>query len=143
MKLEEFIQKLSHRIEILVGYPADKGASYPDGTKVASIAKLQEEGGKGEGGNTIPPRPFMKTALEKNKEEITKAMLRYYRPRNLGRRDYLEKVGVKLVSMVRSSIENGAWKPNADFTVKKKGSNKPLIDTKRMKKSVTYEVNIS
>ncbi len=120
-----------------VGWLANT-ASYDDGTSVAEIAAFNEYGTV-----NIPARPFMKTAVEKSKDEI----LRYYQmsTKNIadGKTDankVLTGLGELGKSKVQESIRHGDWVPNAPATIKRKGSSKPLIDTGLMRDTVTYVI---
>ena len=50
----------------------------------------------------------------------------------------LKRVGALGVRLVQEKIVSGSFKPNAPSTIRKKGSDKPLIDTGRMRQSVKY-----
>ena len=41
---------------------------------------------------------------------------------------------------MQDKITSGSFAPNAESTIKKKGSSKPLVDTGRMRKSVNYVI---
>lgn len=95
------------------------------------------------GTSTIPARPFLTTALETNKREIAK------KTRKLAMKSLLPfanvdaaeaELGEELAEMVKDSIRNGPWVPNAPSTIAKKGRNQPLIDTGEMLDSVTYKI---
>lgn len=171
--LDAFISKLQQKIEIHVGFPREKQIVYPPdmrkgrhdpgGQTVASVARDNEFGTR-----LIPSRPFLRTALRKNRTEITQLLADYYLPKNIRNgSQYLEGVGKRLQAMVIDSIVNGNWKPNSLATKisklsasqrqligsKRKGSQeklavslanvKPLIDRGIMKNSVAYVVKIS
>ena len=44
------------------------------------------------------------------------------------------------VGLVQEKIESGSYEPNAPSTIRKKKSDKPLIDTGRMRQSVKYVI---
>ena len=52
----------------------------------------------------------------------------------------LKETGVFQVSLIQEKIENGSYEKNADATIERKGSDKPLIDTGRMRQSVHYVI---
>ena len=52
----------------------------------------------------------------------------------------VDEVRRDLKMYVQKEIVDGSFEPNAESTIKKKGSDKPLIDTGTMRQSVTYVV---
>lgn len=135
-KIKKIFDELSDKAAY-VGWLADT-ASYEDGTSVAEVAAFNEYGTV-----NIPSRPFMKTAVDKSKDDI----LKYYQmsAKNIadGKADaekVLNGLGVLGKSKVQESIRNGNWEPNAPATIKRKGSSKPLIDTGLMRDTVTYVI---
>jgi len=54
--------------------------------------------------------------------------------------DHLNRVGVVAVGEVQEQIRRGDYKPNAESTIARKGSDKPLIDKGRLIQSISYEV---
>lgn len=91
-----------------------------------------------------PPRPVIEPAIEHepNKKAIAK-QLRAALDAALSGKDpvpELEKAGMLGQNVVRDWFVNPAngWPPNAPETIKEKGSDKPLIDTGELRKSITY-----
>ena len=55
--------------------------------------------------------------------------------------DVLETAGSVGADLVKEAIADGGWEPNAPETIKrKKGSDKPLIDTDAMRQAATWQV---
>ena len=52
----------------------------------------------------------------------------------------LREMGVYLKGQMQEEITNGEYVPNAPATIRKKKSDKPLIDTGRMRSSVQYQI---
>lgn len=50
----------------------------------------------------------------------------------------LKDIGIFQKDLIQDKIEEGDFTPNAESTIRKKGSSKPLIDTGRMRQSVNY-----
>ena len=91
-----------------------------------------------------PPRPIIEPAIEHNKTEISE-LLQESLQAALDCRDFLpalKKAGMKGQNVVRGWFVNplNDWPPNSPMTIKAKGSDKPLIDTGEMRKSITYVV---
>ena len=178
VNIDQIIQRLSKKFEIVVGFPANKQVVYPPddrkghhnpgGQTVAQVATWNEFGTKTKKGTThTPSRPFLREALRKNKPKIADLIKKSFTLKNLQDETYFDKIGLLMVDMVRDSIKNGNWIPNADRTklqklkwpTRKKWESgkvknfeeiaeeyhkiKPLIDRGIMIKSVNYEVKIS
>lgn len=171
MNLDDLIAKLSKKYEIVVGFPKDKQVVYPPddrkghhnpgGQTVAQVASGNEFGIPKK---KVPSRPFLREALRKNKPEIVKMVSNAMQIRNLSDTSRFDKIGLKMVTMVRDSITNGDWAPNAPSTQRQKltygakkqldkgnaskaavefGKMRPLIDRGIMRKSVNYEIRSS
>ena len=54
--------------------------------------------------------------------------------------DVLETAGSVGADLVKEAITDGEWQPNAPETVRRKGSDKPLIDTGAMRQAATWQV---
>ena len=52
----------------------------------------------------------------------------------------LADLGVTVKGIVQEEIVEGDFAPNATSTIKKKGSERPLIDTGHMRQSVNYVI---
>ena len=89
----------------------------------------------------MPLREHLMEKLEKSKtfkkENVEKAIA-------TGNGDKLTKqlgaLGEQVVFEAFETSGWGKWKPNAPFTVAMKGSDKPLIDTGELRKSITSQV---
>jgi len=118
--LRKLLMKLREPVQLVVGFPKEKQVVYPPdnrkghddegGQSVGYIANIQEYGTKDK---HIPSRPFLRTAMIVNKEKIRKMAYGYFQTTD---ERYLDKMGVTLVNMVRDSIRNGHWVPNAEST---------------------------
>lgn len=113
------------------------GAVVPSPASLAEIAMFNELGT-----STIPARPFMKQAFENNQDEIEDFLSQGLKKIAVSGKfqQFLQLLGVKLVDVVQSEIEEGQFTPNSAATIRRKGSAHPLIDTSTMKNSVGYEI---
>lgn len=113
------------------------GAAYPDGTPVIEVAMMQEQGT-----STIPPRPFMQRAVERNRDRIVGAMEKSVDRvlSGTGAENALQDVTKVLEDSVRSELRSGNFTPNSPATVKRKGSSTPLHDTGLMERSVKAKI---
>lgn len=108
------------------------------GTNIAEYAAYNEEGTE-----DIPSRPFIRSWVDNNQEQINKVMDSAFNSVVSGKRtaeDAMKRIGEFGASGIKKNIVNGGFEPNKESTVKRKGSSKPLIDTETMRKAVSYEV---
>ncbi len=90
----------------------------------------------------VPPRPVLAPAIENSKEMIAEQMKLTFQAVLDGSNptDELNKIGMLGQNIARAwftSPEN-KWTANSPLTIKKKGSDKPLINTGSLRKSITY-----
>lgn len=108
--------------------------TYPDGESVAQVAYWNEYGTA-----TIPARPFFRnTIAEKQDEWAEKAaeLLKQSDDTNHA----LALIGEGVKGDIVKTIQNFSDPPNADSTVKRKGFNKPLVDTGDLWRAIQSEV---
>lgn len=120
---------------VKVGIRRGKGSH--DGTDMLDIAVYNHFGTA-----TIPARPFVSDCAEKNAGQIQEAQKRLvYRvyQGGLSADGALAQLGAWYVNVQKGHIAHGSWFPNAEETKKRKGSDKPLIDTADMMKTVDWE----
>lgn len=129
------LQRLAE-MEVAVGFQSD-GESYEDGTSVAEVAAYNELGS-----SSVPARPFMRQSFENHKDDLKAACERVNRTLASGGNleTALDQLGVATKALVQEEIVDGEFTPNAESTIRKKGSDKPLIDTGTMRQSVNYIV---
>lgn len=110
-----------------------KEAKYSDGKQVAQVASQNEFGT-----HSIPPRPFFRNAIAKNSQKWMK-----FFKKNAKEQPPYKAMGM-LGEMIRSdivqSINQTNTPPNSPLTIKQKGSSKPLVDTGKMRASVSFQV---
>lgn len=128
------LQKLSE-LEVQVGFQGDQTTE--DGTSLAEIAAYNELGT-----STIPARPFMKQSFENHEDELRAACERVNAALASGRsvEQALDALGVAIKGLVQTEIIDGGFTENAPSTIKKKKSDRPLIDTGTMRQSVNYVI---
>ena len=94
----------------------------------------------------IPPRPVLEPSIEASKEPIAKqlqgATLAALDGNAQEVDNALHKAGMVAENAAKAWFENpqNGWPPNSPSTVKKKGSDSPLIDTGEMRKAITHVV---
>lgn len=124
------------RNQVFVGFQAGQVAD-EKGVDMAQIAMFNELGT-----STAPARPFLRDSVDENEDVIRDQCGKELKKLTTGAtaETVLKRVGALGVRLVQEKIESGSFEPNAPSTIKKKGSDKPLIDTGRMRQSVKYVV---
>ena len=96
----------------------------------------------------VPSRPIIEAAIEypENQAMIARELakaLQAIAAGNQGRAErYLQQAGEVAMNAVRDWFEHPAngWPPNSDETAKRKGSERPLVDTGALRQAITYVV---
>lgn len=129
------IEKLRN-LEVHVGFQAGQAAE-KDGTDIVEIAAFNEFGN-----STTPARPFVKESFARHPEELKQTCANAIKMiLNGGTAEQsINMMGVFAKGLMQQEIRDGKWAPNAPSTIKKKGSDRPLIDTGTMRQSVNYVV---
>lgn len=129
------LKKLAE-MEVLVGFQSS-GSDYEGGASVAEVAAFNEFGS-----SDTPPRPFMRQSFENHEAELKAAceLVNQILAKGGTVEEALSRLGVTAKALIQAEIVNGGFEPNAPSTIKKKGSDKPLIDSGTMRQSVTYVV---
>lgn len=120
---------------VKVGFP--KGKADKD---IVSIA-IWNHFGTSRG---IPARPFITIAMFKGRAEIRAALRKIAKntvDTGAPLATQLPKLGVFGAGKIQDQIAANTPPPNAPSTIKKKGSSRTLIDTGRMRQSVTWEID--
>lgn len=93
-----------------------------------------------------PPRPVLEPAVEAYKApigaELAKASRAALNGDAVGAERALNLAGMVAQNAARGWFEDArnGWAPNAPSTIKRKGSDSPLIDTGEMRKAIVYVV---
>ena len=117
---------------VKVGFP--KGKAEAD---VVSIA-IWNHFGTSRG---IPARPFITIAMFKNRRQIRAALRKIAKAQVADGTPVsrsLPKLGAYGAGMIQDQIAANTPPPNAPSTIRQKGSSRTLIDTGRMRQSVTW-----
>lgn len=134
--LRDLARKLTTgQLELQVGFMSD--ATYPDGTPVAEIAAIQEFGAPAA---NIPPRPFFRNMIKEHEAEWGPTISKLLQRTNFDPRRTLSLLGEVIVGDLKQSITDTNAPPLAPATIRRKGFDKPLVDTAHMQNSVTYRV---
>ena len=110
-------------------------------TEIFNVAEYAATNEFGSYSKHIPSRPFMRTTFQgESMTMIQKAawkLLSEMAEVNQNAKDFLEKLGLYIAGRVQKNITNGHFAHNAPYTISKKHSSTPLIDTGTMRRSIT------
>lgn len=141
--------RLANKSKVAVGFPGDapsSRASHGNGMTNAQVA-IANEVGTGPGVEpVVPSRPFVKQSFAgAHREPFIRNMrqlLTMITQGNMSTKLALERIGRMGETRVKDEIITGNFAPNAEFTKRKKGSDRPLIEHGKMQGAVTYKVRM-
>lgn len=133
--LTEMARAVSNGATLRVGFL--EKAKYPDGKSVAMIAAVNEFGAPSRG---QPPRPFFRNMIAAKKGEWPSAISGLLKANEYDAAKTLKITGAAIAGQLRQSITDLVSPPLAPSTIRRKGFDKPLIDTGHMLNSVDFEV---
>ena len=132
--------------EVAVGFPAGRGLKarhYPTGASILEVAVWNNFGAPRA---HIPARPFMNQSAPKiirAVNRIARLVARESRRKPLTAVELersFDGMGQVARDVVKETITNGDFVPNAPSTIRRKHSSRPLIDTTDMRAAVQYAV---
>ncbi|UMM08426.1 hypothetical protein MKW11_14755 [Gluconobacter frateurii] len=106
-----------------------------NGTPVAMVAYYNEFGTE-----HTPARPFMRQAIAKNQDQWPKLLAASLKASGGDIEKALDMTAERIATQIQQEIRTLQSPPLRPLTVKAKGFDKPLIDTKNMLDSVAHEV---
>ena len=135
---QRFFRELAElkELEVRVGFQRGK-AQEEDGTDMCDVAAFNELGT-----DHIPARPFIRQSVDDNESKINSFLKEEVKDFAQGKsaEQILKEIGIFQKDLMQDKITSGSFAPNAESTIKKKGSSKPLVDTGRMRQSVNYVI---
>ncbi len=134
-RLNELAKSVTKSATLSVGFL--EGATYPDGTSVPMVAAIQEFGAPA---RNIPPRPFFRNMIAEKAESWPDAVAALLETNDYDATQTLMQTGEGIKGQLQQSIKDTNSPPLAPATIKKKGFDKPLIDTGVMINSIDYKV---
>ena len=144
-KVSKEIQKAISQLgnsEVQVGIFGEQGS------ELVIIAATHEFGTEHAGKNrdiTIPERSYLRSAIDNNRDKITEFISKGMDKVLEGKLDhetFLNQVGVFVQGLIQERILSNIPPPNAPSTIKRKGSDRTLIDTGRLLQSITFKVKM-
>lgn len=135
-KFQKILEELN-KLACFIGFQHGNGTE-EDGTDLCDVAAWNELGTS----LGIPSRPFIRNTVDLHQDEINQ-MLDQMAVQVLNgatAEQVLRQMGLYLKRQMQKEIKNGEYVPNAPETIRKKKSDKPLIDSDSMRNSVLYQI---
>ncbi len=142
-KLQTFVKGLDDKHQVQVGIFGNKSSRHAGkGITNADVGAIQEFGSFTRG---IPPRSFLRMPIHTQTDQILKQVVP-------GAKDLLaqgkmmillKRLGIACENVVQAAFASrgfGTWAPNKPSTIKRKGSDSPLIDTAQLRRSIASRV---
>ncbi|WVH13983.1 hypothetical protein CASP1_00062 [Alcaligenes phage CASP1] len=133
--LKQELSKLQGAQVALVGIHEAAGMHESGDLTVAAVGAYNHFGVP----DKIPARPWLDVGVDTGTKEYLETIEEGI-AEGLDSKQILEQVGALAVGYTQQFITDLRDPPNADSTIKKKGSDNPLIDTGNLRQSVTYSV---
>lgn len=130
-------------LEVRIGYQREQGAGAATDDDDRPRADLVDIAMWNELGTAnSPSRPFMRDSVDKHIPAINHMLMAQKDDLLHGAtaKEILNTAGLFQQDLIQTEIEQGDFAANTDATIRKKGSDKPLIDTGTMKNSVHYYI---
>ncbi len=136
-KWQAYLERLAQKVEVRAGVM--EGATTDAHERVAPYAACNEYGT-----SRIPPRPFMRKTLERERENWTRNVGDAL-ANGLSPEETLELVGTRMAEDIQATIMSNMAPANAPSTIRRKnraeaGRAGTLVDTGALLKSITHQV---
>lgn len=133
-KFEKLLKELG-QLEVRIGI--QQGEASEEGVDLVDIAMFNELGTV-----HIPSRPFLRDSVDANADQINSFLQSMKKEllRGGSAEDVLKKIGVFQKGLIQEQIVKGDFAPNSEATIRRKGSDTPLVDTGRMRQSINYVI---
>lgn len=141
--LKKLLRRYSSDDVLAVGYPGSEtgGLMYPDGTPVLLVAAVNQYGSQSMG---IPARPFMteggKASMTGDTADVAAGLVPLLNAGNITKEEILKEMGPFAEAAFKGAFTEVEWIPNAEYTVKMKGSAQPLINIGLLRNTLTHAV---
>ena len=132
------LDRLKRRLKAAGSRAVKVGVLGSEGSDQVLVAAVNEFGTE-----TVPERSFLRSTMNANRAKYVKGLERAAQHIVEGTLDAdraLGLVGLEVVKDVQTTITTLRDPPNAQATVERKGSSNPLIDTGRLRQSISFDV---
>lgn len=145
-QLRARLESLS-KSDVLVGIPQKTTQRRKQAINNASLLYIHTHGSPG---RNIPARPVIEPAIaaDGNRQiiatELADAAKAHLQGDDTQTQNHLDRAGIAGTNASKSWFTDARnnWAPNAPSTIKRKGSDRPLIDTGTLRRSLTYVVRV-
>lgn len=131
--LSEIAQNLQKAETLRVGFL--EGATAPNGDSIPLRAAMNEFGSE-----HVPPRPFFRSMIAAKQDEWAPAIAELLKDNDYDAQKALDLTGEAIAGQLQQSILDTNSPPLAESTIKRKGWEKPLIESGDMINAVKHEV---
>ena len=133
-KADKLLNELLKNSRVDAGY--FEGMVDSEGFALPDIAFVNETGAA-----RIPSRPFMTRAIETAEKQIVAFAYAEMKKDNYTAERFYKRLGQFLVAKIKEQIKTSkSWAtPNAEATIKAKGSSQPLVDDGTLLKSADFK----
>lgn len=133
-KFEKLLKELG-QLEVRIGI--QQGETNEDGVDLVDIAMFNELGTV-----HIPSRPFLRDSVDANGDQINTFLQAMKKEllQDASAEEVLNKIGAFQKGLVQEQIVKGDFAPNSEETIRRKGSDTPLVDTGRMRQSINFVI---
>jgi len=141
-RIKAIQDRLRSNSGVYVGVPASAG-TYESGESIAVIAAVHEFGSAD---GRIPERSFLRVPLRSNQQDFANVIagsLPGVLDGSLTMAQLMDQLGARAAAASQEAISAGIPPPNAPSTIAQKGSSQPLVDTGRLRQSITWVVEDS
>lgn len=121
--------------KILVGIQEDAGKTEDGNVTLAEVGYYQEYGTR-----DIPARPWLSEGVQRADPAKLLKQIAVDVVNGRPADQALQRAGVAAVGAIQEGFTATTWTPNATSTIRAKGSSQPLIDTGRLRQSVSYKI---
>jgi hypothetical protein len=120
------------------------GGGRKDGKTNADLGKIHEFGDS-QRIPAIPERSFLRSPLMAHMQEAVDRkrgplVLALASGDAVAFMELLGATGMKISIRAFGNADDGKWPPNTPYTIKMKGSSRPLIDTGQLRRSIDFDV---
>jgi hypothetical protein len=128
--------------EVYIGIPQEKASRKGEEINNAELAYIHTHGSPV---NNIPPRPFLIPSILANLDSIKKIQKEVIQAAVEGKAVItpMKKLGLFASAEAKKWFldSRNNWKPNTPETIRRKGSDSPLIDSGALRASITYVID--
>jgi hypothetical protein len=150
--LMKLLKDMGHeQTRVVVGVTGTKAAAiHPRSKGQLTVVDVAIQNEFGSAGGKIPERSFIRSTTDANVTKYKNGIRRAFRDMleaaiahgevDPKKAKGLERLGLQVTGDIKRAISGGIPPPNAPATIARKGSDTPLIDTDRLRQSISHEV---